>query len=118
MFIYGSILMDVTLRPVVLRSNPVEDAIQMNLRSGPKRERLTEILTYDTLPDTAYNPSRYKNIFGHFGELVCSTPTVAAVLRGQRNLMSRGQQFVRLHRTLVVDALLFEGRKTIMMVEI
>lgn len=73
MFIYGSILMAVTLRPVVLSSRPVEEACQFkkSRSSSPVRsfcftaEADKRRHTNDSLADTANHTTRDQDVFCH-----------------------------------------------------
>lgn len=61
MFIYGSILIEVTFKPVVFNKSPVEDAIHV---SEPVF-RVSSSLTNYALADPAHNTSRHEDIL-HF----------------------------------------------------
>jgi hypothetical protein len=63
MFMYGSILIAVTLSPVVFRSRPVEDAVNIDVREV--RVAGLIIRTNNTLPNTTDHTPRDENVLGH-----------------------------------------------------
>jgi len=78
MFIYGSILIAVTLRPVVLSKRPVDDAERRG-QSGTSGGYDSRI-TYNAFADAADDSSRYQDIFGH---RVVEVSEVSKVTKGQ-----------------------------------
>ena len=61
MFMYGSILIAVTLRPIVLSSKPVDEAV----RGEHSMDGCDEIHTNDTLADATDHATRDDNVLGH-----------------------------------------------------
>jgi hypothetical protein len=68
MFIYGSILMDVTFKPVVFNNKPVEDAKTIkSIERGVLESWIALSRTNDSLPNAADYTSGYENVLGHGG---------------------------------------------------
>ena len=87
MFIYGSILMDVTFKPVVFNNKPVEDAKTIkSIERGVLESWIALSRTNDSLPNAADYTSGYENVLGHggTGRIQCTIEIrVAKISTGQ-----------------------------------